>query len=208
MVFLTSLNIVDTGYLDVNTRTGQLAVGYRVNDGVALQLKGVELEMSSSSALDKAATPGFSVSDIKHHEKRALVTINPTTFSLKLMFNRDDTSTTNAWGINDMALLKEVFELPHTAGFKALYYPVDRTAVNTGGNSTNKRDNQMIHQMGTYDSTESQGDLNLTLWTGIATAASKTLTSVHYVPVRFDNCSMVQTSDNKMVVTLSGVVTG
>ena len=208
MVFLTSLHILDTGFLDVATRTGQLGTSNRVNSGAALQLKGVELELTTSSALDKSATPGFRPASIKGHEKRALITVNPTTFSLTLTFNRSSTDTTNIWGINDMSLLSAVASLPHTAGFKALYYPVDNTATDTGGNSSRQLTRQMVYQLGATDTIEDQGDLNLSIWTGVATAGSKDLTDVNYIPVRFESCTFRNTADNKLSVTLSGVVTG
>ena len=51
MVFLTSLNILDTGFLDVATRTGQLSSANRVNSGLALQLKGVNFDIKTLISL-------------------------------------------------------------------------------------------------------------------------------------------------------------
>lgn len=203
-IFLTSVNILDTGFLDVNTRTNQLSAANRVNSGSALQLKGALLELGASASLEKGVTPGYTPSSIKNHEKRALVSINPTTFTLSLNFNSDNVDTANAFSLNDMAILASVFQLPHTKGFKALYYPVD----NAASGDTRKLTSQVTYQLGATDTTESQGDIDITLWTGATTASSKDLTDVNYIPVRFENVSISQKPDNKVKVTLSGVITG
>lgn len=208
MVFLTSLNILDTGYLTVTSRVNQLAAGYRVNSGSALQLKGVNFDINSSSSLDEGVTPGFTPTTIKTHEKRALVSINPMKITLTIFLNSKNINTNNIWEINDMALLSSILSLPHTKGFKALYYPVDNTAVDTGGNTSRWRNQQIVYQLGATDTVESQGDINLTLWTGTTSAAGKDLTDVNYIPVRFDSCKIAQQPDNTVMVTLSGTVTG
>ena len=208
MVFLTSLNIVDTGYLTVTSRNNQLAGSYRVNSGTALQLKGAEFNIVSTSSLDKGVTPAFTPANIQGHEKRALISINPTTFTITLMLNNQDIDTTNPWGINDMSALTHLLRLPHTKGFKAIYYPVDNSAIDTGGNSSRARNKQIIYQLGMADTSAPQGDMNLTLWTGTTSVASKDLTDVNYIPVRFESCSITQVPNNKINVTLSGVITG
>ena len=208
MVFLTSLNILDTGYLTVTSRSNQLASSYRVNSGAALQLKGINFDIDASANLDTAVSPGFSPTSIKTHEARPLVSINPIKFTLSLLFNSKNIDTSNVWGINDMALLAAILKLPHTYGFKALYYPVDNTTVDTGGNSSRSRNQQIAYQLGATDTAETQGDINLTLWTGTTSAAGKDLTDVNYIPVRFEDAKINQTPDNKVLVTLTGVVTG
>jgi hypothetical protein len=204
MVFLTSIDILDTGFLDVATRTNQLAAASRVNSGSALRLKGVNLDIASSSALDKAVSPGYRPDDIQDHEKRALISINPTIVTLKIYLNATNDDTTNVWGINDMGLLNEILRLPHTVGWKAIYYPVDIT-TSTGAR---KMTSQITHYIGTADTTESQGDIDLTIWTGAASASSKDLTDVNYIPVRFESVKITQIPSNKVEVTMSGVVTG
>lgn len=204
MVFLTSLNILDTGFLDVATRTNQLGASSRANSGSAFQLKGVNFDMVSSCALDKAVTPSFTPTDIKGHEKRGLVSINPTTITLKIYLNADNTDTTNYWGVDDMALLSELQRLPQTSGWKALYYPVDNTATP----NEKRRDNQIVYQLGETDTTESQGDINMTLWTGATSAASKDLTDVNYIPVRFESVKITQLIGNKVEIAMQAVVTG
>jgi len=205
MVFLTSIDIVDTGFLDVATRNGQLTASDRINSGSSLRLKGVNFDIISTSSLDDASTPAYSPADIKGHEKRALVTINPTKFTLKLYLNASNIDTSNYWGINEMGILSEILELPHTKGWKALYYAVDNTAAAT----VQHRDQQIVYQLGATDTTESQGDINLTLLTGAATtAASKDLTDVNYIPVRFNSVTITQVPGNKVEVKMSGIVTG
>lgn len=208
MVFLTSLNILDTGFLDVNTRTGQLSSSLRVNSGSALQLKGVNIDITSSSNLDKSVTPGKIPTSIKDNEKRALISVNPIAITISILLNSNNIDTSNVWGINDMALLSQLLRIPSTYGWKAIYYPVDNTATDSGSNTSRKRNSQITYQLGATDTTESQGDLNLTLWTGTTSASSKDLTDVNYIPVRFESCSITQVPDNKIQVTLSGVVTG
>jgi len=173
MVFLTSLNILDTGYLDVSTRTNQLSTSDRVNSGAALQLKGVNFDIESSASVDTAVTPAFYPSDIKSNEKRALVSINPIKVTISILLNAKNTDTTNVWGINDMALLASILKLPQTKGFKAIYYPVDNTANDTSPNTSRQRNRQIVYQLGATDTTESQGDIDMTLWTGATSASSK-----------------------------------
>lgn len=208
MVFLTSLNILDTGYLTVTLRNNQLPTALRVYSGAELQLKGVNLDIESSSSLDEGVTPAYTPTSIKTHEKRALVSINPMKVTLSILLNSDNINTNNIWEINDMALLAAILSLPHTKGFKALYYPVDNTAVDTDGNSSRRRNRQIVYQLGATDTAESQGDINIALWTGTTSASGKDLTDVNYVPVRFNSCRIAQAPDNKVMVTLSGTVTG
>jgi len=209
MVFLTSLQILDTGFLTVTSRgTQDTTTDARVNDGDALELKGVNFDITATSTIDENPSPGYRPSDIKDHEKRALITINPIQITLKLMFNAANTDGTNVYGINDMSLLKEVLRLPYTPYFKALYYPVDNTATDTGANSTRRRNSQIVYQLGETDTTESQGDIDLTLWTGTTSASSKDLTDVNYIPVKFKSVKIQQVPNNKIEVTLQGVVTG
>ena len=206
--FLTSINILDTGYLTVTSRQGQLGASSRVNSGSALQLKGVRISLSSGAGIDEGVTPGYTPTSIKTHESRPFVSINPTKLTINLLLNSKNISTSNEWGLNDMALLTYLHSLPHTAGFKAIYYPVDNTATDTGGNNTRRRNEQLVYQLGSTDTSEDQGDINLTLWTGTTSASSKDLTDVNYIPVRFLSCDIEQTPDNKVMITLQGVVTG
>jgi len=208
MVFLTSLNILDTGYLTVTSRSNQLASSYRVNSGAALQLKGVNFDIEASANLDNGVSPGFVPTSTKTHEARPLVSLNPTKITVSILLNSKNVDTNNVWGINDMVLLAAILKLPHTYGFKALYYPVDNTAVDTGGDSSRSRNQQIVYQLGATDTVEAQGDMNITLWTGTTSAAGKNLTDVNYIPVRFENCKITQTPNNQVRVTLNGVVTG
>jgi len=205
MVYLTSIDILDTGFLDVATRNGQLGAGNRVNSGNALRLKGVTFDIMATSSLDDAASPAYSASTIKSNEQRALITINPITITLKVVLNASNTDTTNFWGVNDMGLLPEILRLPSTKGWKALYYAVDNTASATVQN----RNQQIVYQLGATDTTESQGDINITLVTSSTTTAdSKDLTDVNYIPVRFNSVSITQVPGNKVEVKMSGMVTG
>lgn len=208
MVFLTSLDILDTGFLTVTSRTNQLASGNRVNSGNALRLKAVTFIINSSSNLDEGVTPANIPSDIKNHEKRALISVNPSTITLMFKINRLNTDTSNYYEINDASLLTHLFSLPHTRGFKALYYPVDNTTTDSGGNTSNRRNNQIIYQLGATDTSEAQGDIDITLWMGTTTASSKDLTDVNYIPVRFESCKITQVVSNFITIELTGVITG
>jgi len=208
MVFLTSLDILDTGFLTVTSRQSQLASGSRVNSGSALRLKSVDITIQSTSNLDSGVTPGFNPSDIKNHEARALVSINPIPVTIKIFLNTRNINASNYYGINDMSLLPYLLSLPHTKGFKAIYYPVDNTANDTGSNSTEQRNQQIVYQLGATDTSEDQGDIDITIWTNTTSASSKDLTDVNYIPIRFKSCKINQITSNKIMVTLQGVVTG
>jgi hypothetical protein len=199
MVFLTSIDILDTGFLSKTTRTNQLSTANRVNSGNALRLKGVVFEIDSSANLDDSPSPG------KYDDLEIpLISVNPDTFRLTLFLNSNNTSTTNPWGINDVAVLSSLRRLPKTAGFKALYYPVSA--------NIRKRDSQMIYQLGSPDTTEPQGDIDITLATtqGDTTGtAGFDLTDVNYISVRFQSCKITQDGDGtKITVELNGVITG
>jgi hypothetical protein len=168
----------------------------------------VNFDITASSALDKAVTPAYTPSNIKGHEKRALVSINPTMINISIMLNNQNTDNSNYWGINEMSMLAQLLRLPATKGWKALYYPVDNTANDTGSNSSRQRNRQIVYQLGATDTTENQGDIDITLWTNTTSEDEKDLTDVNYIPVRFESCQIQQTPDNKVMVTLQGVVTG
>ena len=162
-IFLTSLDILDTGFLTVSSRTNQLSSSYRANSGNELRLKGISFDITSSGSLDESVTPGYDPDDIKGHEKRAFISVNPIEINLSIVLNADNTDTNNVWGINDVALLAELLRLPQTKGWKALYYPVDNTATDVGSNSSRKRNSQIVYQLGETDTSEDQGDIDLTL---------------------------------------------
>jgi len=198
MVFLTSIDILDTGFLSKSNRSSQLSASERVNSGTALRLKGVEMELSSSSNVDKETFTG-EFSDISC----PLISVNPDEITLTLYLNSNNTTTSNVWGVDDMGSLSLLRRLPKTKGFKAIYYPV----------STNirQRNKQMIWEIGTPDTTESQGDINITLATTESDSAGTNgfdLTAVNYIAVRFETCSISQDSQSsKIVVKLGGVIT-
>lgn len=194
MVFLNSLSILDTGFLATDVRTSQLTGSNRVNTGTALNLRSVEFTVNATSNIDKAVVPGKYTKS-----QHAIISINPTEVTIRLIVN---TNSSNDYEGNDLSTLQHLIRLPHTLGWKALYYPVDNTATNS-----NDRNSQLVYQLGSTDTSESQGDINLTLWTGAGTARGKDLTDVNYLPVRFESCEINDTPTNIINVTLRGVVT-
>lgn len=220
MVFLTSVDILDTGFLTVNRdpalgdRQTQLLTTQRVNSGISLGLKGVEVDIGASANLDKSgclnnvpSTPNF------YGDQHALISINPTTISITILLNSNNTNTTNYYETNDMSYLPMILQLCWTRGFKAVYYPVDITAVDTGGNSSRAMAKQITYVLGAADTTQSQGDLatngnKVVLWTGAtATGTGKDLTDVKYIACRFDSADIVQVPNNMIKVKLNGVIT-
>lgn len=214
-IFLTSIDILDTGFLKVGERTpadrgsNQGAAATRVNAGAALRLKGVTLTLSSSANLDKSASPGrFNVNESStptttEGVQCPAISSNPTEFTLTLYLNSKNDSTSNVWGINDMALLNDLLNLPHTPWFKALYYPVDNAA--TG--DTRGLTKQMVYYIGSADTTQNQGDIDITLWNGSASATGYDLTDVNYIACRFESVKLSQSPKNNIQVDLSGVIT-
>lgn len=199
MVFLTSIDILDTGFLSKTTRTSQLSTSDRVNSGNALRLKGVDFEIGSSSNLDKETSPGK-----KTGPEINYVSANPREFTLTLYINSKNTDTNNVWGVNDMSLLAEILRIPETEGWKALYYPVsaDYTA-----NDRNKEE-QMIYTLGSRDTTEAQGDISISIWTGAGESSGQNLTDVKYLSAMFETCSMRQEGNSSTIrITLNGVLT-
>lgn len=199
MVFLTSLDILDTGFLTVTNRTGQLATSARVNSGAALRLKGVQLEINSSSNLDDE-TYSANFDDIEV----PVVSVNADTITLTIYLNRSATETnTGVWETGDMKYLSALLNLPKTKGFKALYYPVIR-----GATTLHKADEQITTYLGRFDTVESQGDISLTVINGSnESTTTGDLTDVLYIPVRFNNCTITQDTSGGVEVQLTGVRT-
>jgi hypothetical protein len=201
MVFLTSLNILDTGFLSLNTRTNQLPQLDRVNNGVALQLKGLDFEIESSSELDDES-PVDSDGDIES----CMTTVNPDKITLTILINTLADDTENKWEINDTLWLAQLINLPKTKGVKAIYYPVYRGILSALDSRMYQR--QLINWVGASDLSQNQGDINLTLWDGTEDDNGYDLTDVNYIGVRFTNCKMQQVPDSTIIkVTLTGVRT-
>lgn len=198
-IVLTSVDIIDTGFLSVSNRTSQVATALRVNAGVALKLKGVELEIGSSSNLDEE-TYTAEYDDIEV----PVCSVNPDTIRLTIILNKTSTeSNPGVWNTSDMKYLAEIFRLPKTVGFKALYYPVIR-----GATILHHTDQQILNYLGRYDTTETQGDVSLTVVNGSGNSTTTgDLTDVVYIPVRFKSCNVTQTPDGFIQVTLDGVRT-
>lgn len=200
MVFITSVDILDTGFLTVTNRTNQLTTANRVNSGSALRLKGVELNIGSSSNLDdESYTAEFDDIEVP------VISVNPDTVKLTLYLNKQSTeANTGVWDTGDMKYLAELLSLPKTKGFKAIYYPVDAAV----GATIRKHNEQILYYLGRTDTAEDQGDIDITLATSnTATASSKDLTDVIYIPVRFSNCDIVQGTGGSIEVTLTGTRT-
>lgn len=197
--FLTSVNILDTGFL-IKAKTGtQLTVSYRANLGVAMQLKGVLFDIESSCNLDKTPkAANFSAFKVP------AISVNPRKISMSIYFDSKKTSTSNEWAVNDMALVPYVLQIPETQGIKALYYPVKTTAAG----DTRAMASQITSILGAVDTTEPQGDISISLWDGAAEATGLNLTNVKYIPCRFETCSITQRpTSTAIVVTLEGVWT-
>jgi hypothetical protein len=196
MVFLTSLDILDTGYLTKAKNTTRLATADIANAGVAFRLKGVEFDIQSSCNLDKSATPGkFTTPTVP------LISINPRELTIRVVFNRFNTSTSNYFAVNDMSYIYELVRLAETKGIKAIYYPVDTSA--TG--DTRGMANQILYQLGTADTTEPQTSISISLWNGSAEATGKNLTNVKYIPCRIESVKFPQRGDNIIEVVITAV---
>jgi hypothetical protein len=206
MVFLTSLDILDTGFLAVDRdangdRSNQVTSANRVNLGVALRLKGVNFDINSSANIDKTATPGKLTTN-----RNGLVSVNPDTVTITLMLNQKTADDLGTYGVNDMSYIAALNKLPKTLGFKAVYYPVMYSLIGTPGYDRNVH-RQIINLLGDHDTTQDQGDIDISLWNGTDEATGQDLTQVNYIAVRFESCQITQTPSNSIRVTLSGVIT-
>jgi len=199
MVFLTSIDILDTGFI-TKAKTGtQLSTAMRVNSGQALRLKGVNFDISGVTNLDKSSILG------KYDTQQVpTVSINPDEFTLTIKFNKFNTDTNNAFAINDMSLLKEIIRINKTLGLKAIYYPIKETLV---GTDDRNRASQMIWQLGAVDTIEPQGDITISLWDGEKIVSSQNLTHVRYLSTKIESFRLEQTPDNLLTLTLTGVIT-
>lgn len=198
MVFLTSVDIVDTGFLTVTNRSGQLTPAARVNNGQALRLKGVELDIDVTSNLDDETFAGNADGAIEI----PLVSVNPDKITLTILINRtSNEDNPGVWNTEDMKYLAAISRLPKTPGFKAIYYPVDSLL----SSSIRRQNEQILFWLGRIDTVEDQGDLNLTLAvSNTATQSGKDLTRVRYIPVKFNSCKIKQETTQTMRITLEG----
>lgn len=199
MVFLTSIDILDTGFLSKTTRTNQLSTSNRANSGNALRLKGVTFQITSSANLDKETSPSKTTGP-----EVSYISANARDFVLTLHIGSNNIDTNNVWGVNDMSLISELIQLPETRGFKAIYYPV--------ASNIRKRNSQIVYHLGSADTSEPQGDIDITLATTEGDASGTSgydLTDVNYIACRFESCDISQEGgDNGITITLNGVVTG
>lgn len=196
---LTSLHILDTGYLDVAKDSGQLPTAQRVNDGGVLMLKGVEFAPESQANLDKSPLLASYA-----NKNVPVLTVSPDEFSIRIFINSNNTDTNNSWSINDMAYLTEIFRLPKTLGIKAIYYPVTTTAAG----DLRKRDSQVVYQLGRADVGGNQSGINVSAWNGTAMQSGLNLTNVRYIPVRFERCRIIQVPGSQITIELNGVFCG
>jgi hypothetical protein len=206
MAFLTSLDILDTGFLPVDRagagdRSNQVTTANRVNAGVALRLKGVDFEITSSGNIDKTATPGKFTAN-----RHGLISINPRTFTITLLLDKRTADNTGYYGVNDMPYISELIRLPETQGFKAIYYPVMYGLIGTKVYDREVQKN-IINLLGTADTTQSQGDISISVWNGTAEQTSCNLTHVKYIACRFESCQIPDSPKNIIKIVLTGSVT-
>lgn len=196
MVYLTSINILDTGYLSVSNRGSQLPSAQRVNSGTVLQLKGVEFDITTSANLD-------SESHISNYGDTEIpvCSVNPDEVTIRIYINTEATETNpGVWNTGDMKYLASLARLPKTRGFKAIYYPVLRTAT-----TLHKADEQMITYLGRFDTTEVQTGLVVPYVSGANYATTNgNLTNVNYIPVRFERCKITQPPQGGIQIVLTG----
>jgi len=200
MVFLTSIDILDTGFLTRSNRSGQVPTTNRVNAGQSLRLKGVELDLNGKSNIDKEPFAGNLTGEISC----PLISVDPDEFSLTLYINSNNVDGNNVWGINDVANIVHLRRLTKTPGFKAIYYPVI-----DGGDSQDLRraQQQLIYAIGRPDTTEPQGDISIPFLNGNTNQITGNLTQVRYVAVRFETFNIKQEpNSSKIEVRLTGVI--
>jgi hypothetical protein len=71
-----------------------------------------------------------------------------------------------------------------------------------------KHNQQITFYLGRTDTSETQGDIDITLATDETTTADqKDLTDIKYIPVRFKSCTINQEPGNTISITLDGVRT-
>jgi len=195
MVFLTSVDILDTGFLTRAKTGSQLSTSDRANNGVVLKLKGVSIQFNSRSNLDDEANIGnFDEQEIP------IISVEPLGFSLNLEIDTSVQDTSGEYGVNEAALIKELVALPRTKGLKALYYPVKTNSLQRN------KPGQILSRLGTADTTEPQGDISISLW-GTSEESGLDLTDVAYVGCRFSSCVIDQRPDTPILtIRLDGVV--
>lgn len=200
-ITLSSISLLDTGFLSKAKSGTQVGVASRANSGAALTIKAMQLDITSTANLDDS--PYIGVYD---EIDAPLISTNPTQFTLTFMINRFNTDTNNYWQINDTALLAQIVRLAKTPGVKALYYPVKTSGV--AANTQNVL-RQMVYWIGAVDASNiPQGDISIELSTNNTTSTTgNTLKDVNYVACRFNSVQMSHDPTNVLKVVLSGVFT-
>lgn len=194
---MANLSVIDTGFLKTTNTGTQLSATNRANSGSLITFKAVDFKPTAKGNLDNAPTLG-TYTDSEVH----LVSVENVGFNM--MGKLDMTDST------DRALVYQLLRLCRTRGYKALFYDVDRATTDTGGNTSLRRDQQLVTLLANahYDTTEPQGDISFSAWTGTASATGKNLTNVVHIHVRFMDVNFSQSADTKIVTfTLRGVIT-
>ena len=201
MAFITSMNIVDTGFLTVKNRTAQLARAQRANEGNEIVLKAVKITFNGSSNLDYETNPG------NDGEVQAeLISVNADKVTLEVYLNRKSTANNpGVWNTSDLQNIPALIKLAKTKGFKAIYYPV---AFNSANLQIRKQDEQLLFYMGRRDlSSVTPGDIAINLASSNTQEITGNLSNVRYVAVRFENWDIMQDVKGRMILKLEGVVT-
>jgi len=194
---MANLSILDTGYLKTDNSGTQLAATSRANSGNLINLKTVNFKPTAKSNLDTNPVLGtFAEAEIH------LVSFENLGFSIQ---GRVDTRVSA-----DLDLIWQLVLLCRTKGYKAMFYNVDKDATDTGANQTLERDKQLVTNLANehYDTTEPQTGISFSLWTGAASTASKNLTNVEHMMVRFIDVTFTQSPKSKLIsYSLKGIST-
>ena len=117
MVFLTSLSLIDTGWLSYSNRD----TSNRANSGSLINLKSVEITIRSSGNIDKTVPPTFFPANVYTAAQHACISVNPLEFTIRIKINSHQPSTYNYYNENDVSLLPILLMLPRTTGWKAMF---------------------------------------------------------------------------------------
>lgn len=190
---MANITILDTGYIKPDHSGTQLSSGNRANAGTSMTLKTATFLPEVASIQDDTSVIGvITLPEINHAS-----TIAPK-FTITGLLN-----TSNS---DDTDLLYQLWRLPLTYGYKALYYNVDKA---TSVGSSEKRDQQLITLLANshYDTTESQSGISISLWTGSSYTSSKDLTDVYHIHVQFESFKPRATGGEGIIsYTLTGKI--
>jgi len=193
---MANISIVDTGYIVPNNTGTQLSTSNRANSGGKIVLKNVSFTPNITATLDDTPVIGKNITAVNYGS------VENIKFSLNGLLDLSNTT--------DQSYLYQLIRLCQTYGYKALFYDEDRSSDTLKNSQQVLRllSNSHYDDKGDFTGDTTQGDLSFSLWINNVLTATKNLTNVYHLHVRFTSFNIGDVSSKSLKsFTLEGEVT-